>query len=478
MYKMIRFWEEGLLFCDGWYLYTNGKGDYSIISKKSAMKKMEDYQRYQVSQDTGRAGLSHDIAFSSRGFQKIDGKYVYVGKEIENLATSPIHEIPEILTIPQKVGDYPITYIAKNAFFEEPNIKKLVLHDKIKSIEQNSFADCINLSQIENMPEWITIGKDAFNNTQINKNEQIHYLNHVLIKAETTCSGKIVIKEGIHAISDNAFENCKDITEVILPQSMRKIGAYAFQNCTNLEYIHMPDEIDFIGENAFYGCTKLNNVIIPKGVQFIRLRTFENCQCLSQIKISHGIRRISYNAFNRTAFMNQFYESNETEIYLNDWLIRYKYDCTKILKVRPGTVGVADMDWSDTKTLKGIDLPEGLKYIGSDAFRINDIKAVQLPQGLLTIERAAFRYTSIREVIIPASVKKVDAWAFMDCERIERIIIPGENTEIVWPAITDRRDKNPITIIAHPSSSAHEYCKKYGEKYNLHFLDINKMQKG
>ena len=26
---MIRFWEEGLLFCDGWYIYTNGKGDYS-----------------------------------------------------------------------------------------------------------------------------------------------------------------------------------------------------------------------------------------------------------------------------------------------------------------------------------------------------------------------------------------------------------------------------------------------------------------
>ena len=136
------------------------------------------------------------------------------------------------------------------------------------------------------------------------------------------------------------------------------------------------------------------------------------------------------------------------------------------------------MDWSDSKTLKGIDLPEGLKYIGSDAFRTRDIKAIHLPQSVLTIGRAAFRHTSISKVIIPASVKKVDAWAFMDCESIERIIIQGEATEIIWPAITDRRDKNLITIIAHKNSSAHEYCKKYGEKYNLHFVDINKMQKG
>jgi len=478
MSEMIRFWEEGILFCDGWYIYTNGKGDYSIISKQAANKKMEDHQRYQVSQDTGRAGLSHDIAFSSRGFQKIDGKYVYVGKEIEKLASSPVREISEILTIPKKVGNYPITYIAKDAFFEEPSIKKLILHDKIKSIEQNAFMDCINLTQIENMSEWITIGKDAFKNTQINKNEQLHYLNHVLIKAESTCSGKIVVKDGIHAISDNAFENCKDITEVVLPQSMRKIGACVFQNCTNLEHIQMPDEMDFLGENAFYGCAKLNNVVIPKGIQFIRQRTFENCENLSNIQIPHGIRRIYYNAFNRTAFIKQFYESDETELYLNDWLIRYKYDCKKTLRIRPGTVGVADMDWSDTKTLKGIDLPEGLKYIGSDAFRTRDIKTIHLPQSVLTIGRAAFRHTSISKVIIPASVKKVDAWAFMDCESIERIIIQGEATEIIWPAITDRRDKNLITIIAHTNSSAHEYCKKYGEQYNLHFVDINKMQKG
>lgn len=32
MSKMIRFWEEGLLFCDSWYIYTNGKGDYSVIT--------------------------------------------------------------------------------------------------------------------------------------------------------------------------------------------------------------------------------------------------------------------------------------------------------------------------------------------------------------------------------------------------------------------------------------------------------------
>ncbi len=475
MSEMIRFWEEGLLFCDGWYLYTNGKGDYSIISKKSAMKKMEDYQRYQVSQDTGRAGLAPDIAFSHRGFQKIDGKYVYVGKEIDNLATSPVREIPEILSIPYKVGEFSITYIAEDAFYEESNIHRLILHDRIKAIEHNAFADCINLSQIDNASEWLTIGKNAFKNTKIYNIEPIHYLNHVLLKVEPSYSGKVIVKEGIHSISDNAFENCKEITEVILPQTVKKIGANVFKNCSNLEVIHLPEQMDFLGEGAFYGCTKLNNVVIPRGVQFIRQRTFENCESLSKIQIPYGIRYICYDAFRNTAYMNTFNESTETELYLNDWLIRYKYDPKRVLNVRPGTIGIASMDWSDNKALASVVFPEGLKYIGSDAFRMPYLSMIKLPQSLLTICHAAFRHTHISEIKIPSSVKKIDKWTFQNCPNLKNIYILGKDTEVCWPAITGTNAK---TIYGYIGSSAHEYYKKYGEQYNIQFKNINNLQKG
>lgn len=410
MSDMIRFGEEGILFCDGWYIFTNGKGDYSVISEKSARKKMEDNQEYQASQDVDRAGIDPDIAYPGRGFKRIDGKFVYVGKEIDNLATSPVREIPEILVIPKTIGGNTINYITKDAFYEEKSIKKVVLHEKIKSIEHNAFSGCQNLSLIENVPEWITIGKDSFKNTQIYTSDTLHYLNHVLIKAEPSASGKIVVKEGTHVISDSAFENCKEITQVILPQSIRKIGACAFQNCINLESTQFPAQMDFIGENAFYGCIKLDHVEIPKGVQFLRTRTFENCESLADIQIPLGIRLISYNTFCNTAFMNRFLSSDETELYLNNWLIHYKYDCKKVLKVRPGTIGIADMDWSDTKALGGLVLPEGLKYIGSDAFRMRYLSFITLPEGLLTIGRAAFRHTLIGKIIIPDSVKKIDAW--------------------------------------------------------------------
>lgn len=61
---------------------------------------------------------------------------------------------------------------------------------------------------------------------------------------------KIVIGNGIKDIGEFAFENCRKVTSVTIPQSVIKIGESAFCNCDNLTSIDIPSSVRLIGTSA------------------------------------------------------------------------------------------------------------------------------------------------------------------------------------------------------------------------------------
>lgn len=69
--------------------------------------------------------------------------------------------------------------------------------------------------------------------------------------------GCITFDKDIHLIGDSAFQNCKTLTSVILPDSISSIGKYAFHNCIRLDSLALPDSIFSIGDGAFLNCKKL-----------------------------------------------------------------------------------------------------------------------------------------------------------------------------------------------------------------------------
>lgn len=95
-----------------------------------------------------------------------------------------------------------------------------------------------------------------------------------------------------------------------------------------------------------------------------------------------------------------------------------------------------------------------------------------MPEKLLYIGQSAFRGTKIKEILIPASVDSVEKWAFQSCEELEKITVTGSKTNIVWPAVSGRRDKEPIIISAPVHSPAAEYCEEYGAQYHLSFQPL------
>ena len=64
----------------------------------------------------------------------------------------------------------------------------------------------------------------------------------------------------VTCIGNDAFDNCRSLTSVTIPDSVMSIGDSAFRYCTSLTSVTIPDSVTSIGDWAFSGCKSLTNV--------------------------------------------------------------------------------------------------------------------------------------------------------------------------------------------------------------------------
>ena len=113
-------------------------------------------------------------------------------------------------------------------------------------------------------------------------------------------NGKILIIEENavnNKIGNRAFEGCKSLTSVIIPNSVTSIGDRSFHECTNLTNIEIPNTVMSIGQRAFYRCSSLKSIIIPNNITSIGVWTFYECTSLENITLGNSVTSIEDSAF-------------------------------------------------------------------------------------------------------------------------------------------------------------------------------------
>ena len=78
----------------------------------------------------------------------------------------------------------------------------------------------------------------------------------------TDKAGELIIPEEINGltvtgISSYAFDGCKELTSVVIPEGITEIGEYAFEGCIALVEVDIPESVTRIRKGAFKGCSKL-----------------------------------------------------------------------------------------------------------------------------------------------------------------------------------------------------------------------------
>jgi hypothetical protein len=106
--------------------------------------------------------------------------------------------------------------------------------------------------------------------------------------------GLKVTKIGVHAFSD-----CKNLTNILIPNSVTSIGNHAFWNCRELTSITIPNSVTSIEEYAFAWCSGLTDITIPNSVASVGECAFLRCDSLPSNICSSIKRRFPRNPFHK-----------------------------------------------------------------------------------------------------------------------------------------------------------------------------------
>jgi len=112
-------------------------------------------------------------------------------------------------------------------------------------------------------------------------------ISHIYSDGETTHT--VILDGEITSFGQACFENCTNLTNIVIPNTVTSIGVSSFYNCTNLTNIVIPNTVTSIGNSCFHGCFNLTSVVIPNSVVSLGNSCFYNCTELRSVSIPDSV---------------------------------------------------------------------------------------------------------------------------------------------------------------------------------------------
>ena len=212
--------------------------------------------------------------------------------------------------------------------------------------------------------------------------------------------------------TNQAFNECKYLKSVVLPDNIQNLGFETFARCSNLENVEfkkckaigdhaferssikqltLPAGLESIGENAFKDCASLASITLSDGLKEIKMQAFENCRSLKSIAIPNGVETIEPRTFAECKSL-------------------------KSISLPPSLKRIEETGILHCDSLESISLP-GITYIGGSAFDgCFGLKEIKLPSTLEKIEAWAFNATGIEKVyaytVLPININQNAFWNY------------------------------------------------------------------
>lgn len=192
----------------------------------------------------------------------------------------------------------------------------------------------------------------------------------------------IIIKnDAITSIPAGAFQNCKNLKEVVLPASLKTIGKNAFMDCTNLESVTFAEgtQITTLGEGCFSG-SGIKEINVPQSVKTIEREAFYGCSALKTVHLSAATTSVSPEAFKHCENLSAFDVADDNPNYS----AVKGYLCSKdkstllvfppakakedITLLPPSVTEIGDYAFYDCPNLTNVVIPKKVTKIGERAF--------------------------------------------------------------------------------------------------------------
>lgn len=424
-----------------------------------------------------------------------------LARKIEGMEVKPT--APYVVRFPKKT-----TKIKKDAFTYDNDIAVVIIPDSVTEICEWAFYNCKNLTTVFIPKSLVSIEGFVFDNCaslqsiiveegnpvfdsrngcnaiiKTDTNELVVGCNNTIIPDSVTIIGEsafkgrgmtqIDIPNSVKEIGFGAFSGCKGLINIVIPESVEKIDSEAFSDCTNLArvdtpnltawnamlknsmpptyrlYINgeeakdlvIPDSVTEIGCNAFNGCTSLNSIKIPDSVTKIEECAFKNCINLTKITIPDSVKEIGEYAF----FGCTSLPLVDGIRYAGIYLIEAVDKAQTAIQIKEGTKFIGSEAFKEYDALASITIPESVAEIGKDAFfccmKLNRVDISNLEKWCTMAKKSLppnyqlfVNGEEVKEVVFPDSMTKIGFFAFFGCKSLTSITIPDSVIEIEWNA--------------------------------------------
>ena len=235
-------------------------------------------------------------------------------------------------------------------------------------------------------------------------------------------------KYAVVSISPAAFSNCKNLDNIIIPNSVAIIAESAFLRCTGLTNIEIPNGVTYIGAQALYGCTGLTSIEIPNSVRTLGNNLFQDCTNLTTVKIGSGVTNASNDIFYGCSKIEKL-ELNCKII--GSWFSASRYSIKEVV-LGEGVTTIGSGAFQYFTGLTNIVIPNSVTKIGGDAFYYCiGLTSIEIPNSVTTIgERAFYGCYYLTNITIGNSVTTIGERAFDGCTRLTSIEIPNSVTTL------------------------------------------------
>ena len=344
------------------------------------------------------------------------------------------------------VFDGPLTKVGEDAFVDS-YITEIHLPNTVEQIGYNAFYNTLfesfhtpdNLKQVElhafdNCPRLKRIyGEHASSDEKALLLED----GTMVAYAFGALEERLVIPEGVTAISDYMFNWKGGFREVVLPEGFLRLGNYCFARAGDLETVYFPESFNEIGDGVFVGCPSLRefkgtNKMIPDGHAIIDKNDFMvafagvdvtdyeipegviafyssfsgSAPALHTLTMPESLKYFSSGAFDGCDNLEFFYGPFTTPdhhcLVLNGVLASATNILPADYSVPP--FGIEDIFYSvfrHNKCVENLTIPDEVRFIYEFVFAdMSRLKSLRLPSSLERMENPFINTYSLDEIYV------------------------------------------------------------------------------
>ena len=347
----------------------------------------------------------------------------------------------------------PVKSIGEHAFWGMASLKSVELPNTVESVGNEAFSQCSSLESVRWSSNCPRIGWATF--PQCNSLKAITNVENVTYIEQSAFAGCKSLVEwpafnSLQTMEWGAFWSCENLKAVIYPASFKEDGG-AFPDCKSIRKVTSkaiePFDIDFDSE-----VYELGTLYVPKGC-IQAYQTFDGYTS-GWMQFKHLGGEFA------TGDIVYLYADNEERITVK---VVNETDKTAEVAISPngyingpgpgGTghhtvptsaqglkiIGIGDNAYSCNEDLKSITIPDGITYIGKEAFWFcYNMTNAEMGNTVSEMGMSAFsNCLALERIKLSSSLTKIEDGVFLECPILKEVTNVGHVKEIGEHAFYD-----------------------------------------